>query len=179
MEVNVGLRALIGTEGAGGFYRARHVQHDACPTMIVPALSVLVHDMLGHNVQAAVDELMRSDWSRLYALPGTGTAGHLVGVPSHSGREPEAGHLASASAGDREWAYLFGDHRLHVYLGVLPERGPKQWKPWACWSVHELPSLPMTEVLDVQKAGYAAQWRASDFRGYMEAVRDRMGEVVR
>lgn len=174
----MGLRAIVGTEGAGGFYRARYVQHDACPTMIVPALSVLVHDILGHNVQAAVDELMRSDWSWLYALPGTGTTAHLVGVPSDSGSEAEVGHLGSANVGDREWAYLFGDHRLHVYLGVFPERGPKQWKPWACWSVRELPSVSITEVLNVQKAGYAAQWRASDFRAYMEAVRGRR-EVAR
>ncbi|TDB80941.1 hypothetical protein [Micromonospora sp. KC721] len=175
----MGLRALIGTEGAGGFYRARHVQHDACPTMIVPALSVLVHDLMGHDVRAAVDELLRSDWSRLYAVPGTGTAGHLVGVLSHGGPEPEAGHLATANAGDREWAYLFGGNRLQVYLGVFPEVGPKRWQPWASWSVHELPTLPLDEVLTVQKAGYSTQWRASDRRKYMEAVREHVKEGAR
>ncbi|BCJ61598.1 hypothetical protein Jiend_50200 [Micromonospora endophytica] len=174
----MGLRALVGTEGADGFYQARHVQHDACPTMIVPALSVLVHDLMAHDVQAAVDELMRTDWSRLYTLPGTGDAGPLVGVPSPNDEEPLRGHIATENAYDREWAYLFGGHRLHVYLGVLPERGPKRWRSWACWSVHELPTLPLDEVLSVQKAGYSAQWRAADFRMYMDAVRERMKEVT-
>ncbi|NLU77780.1 hypothetical protein HCA58_05090 [Micromonospora sp. HNM0581] len=174
----MGLRALVGTEGAGGFYQARHVQHDACPTMVVPALSALVHELSGHNVQAAVDELLRSDWSRLYALPGTGIAGHLVGVPSPADGEPLRGHITTENAGDREWAYLFGGHRLHVYLGVFPEVGPKRWRPWACWSVHELPSLRLDEVLTVQKAGYSTQWRAADYRQHMAAVREHIKEVA-
>ncbi|MBL6280154.1 hypothetical protein JMF97_28730 [Micromonospora fiedleri] len=174
----MGLRALIGTEGAGGFYRARHVQHDACPTMIVPALSALVHDLMGHDAQAAVAELMRSDWSRLYALPGTGVAGHLVGVPSPNDGEPLCGHIATANAGDREWAYLFGGHRLHVYLGVFPEVGPKRWQPWACWSVNELPTVRLDEVLTVQRRGYSTQWLAADHRKYAEAIRERMKEVA-
>lgn len=174
----MGLRALIGTEGAGGHYRARHVQHDACPTMIVPALTVLVHELMGHDVQAAVDELMRSDWSRLYTVPGTGTAGHLIGVPSPADGEPLCGHIMTACASDREWAYLIAGHRLHVYLGVYPEAGPKQWWPWACWSMHELPTVNLDEVLTVQKAGYSTQWRAADYRSYMASVREHIKEVT-
>ncbi|MBM0229553.1 hypothetical protein, partial [Micromonospora sp. ATA51] len=138
---------------------------------VVPALSVLVHEVCGHSPAAAVAMLLRNDWSRLYAVPGTGPTGHMVGVPSDSVYPPQGGLIASAPAGDREWAYLFGGHRLHVYLGVFPERGAKRWQAWACWSLAELPSLTQIDLLEVQKAGYAAQWRASDYRGYMEAVR--------
>ncbi|MFG3602598.1 hypothetical protein [Micromonospora chersina] len=174
----MGLRALVGTEGADGTYLARHVQHDGCPTMVVPALSVLLHDVCGHNPAAAMTTLLHCDWSRLYAVPGTGPSGHMVGVPSE-GYPPQVGRIAEAPAGDREWAYLFGGHRLHVYLGVFPERGPKRWQAWACWSLHELPSLTPLDLLEVQKAGYAAQWRASDYRGYMEAVRTGLREAAR
>ncbi|MFU8873224.1 hypothetical protein [Micromonospora sp. SL4-19] len=174
----MGLRALVGTEGADGVYLARHVQHDGCPTMVVPALSVLLHELCGHSPERAAAVLLQCDWSRLYAVPGTGPTGHMVGVPSE-GYPPQTGRIAEARAGDREWAYLFGDHRLHVYLGVFPERGPKRWQPWACWSLHELPSLSQLDLLEVQKAGYAAQWRASDYRGYMEAVRQSVRDATR
>ncbi|WDZ84018.1 hypothetical protein [Micromonospora cathayae] len=174
----MGLRALVGIEGADGTYLARHVQHDGCPTMVVPALSVLLHDLCDHNAETAVATLLHSDWSRLYALPATGPTGRLVGVPSE-GREPQVGNIAETPAGDREWAYLFGAHRLHVYLGVLPERGPKRWRAWACWSVGELPSLTQLDLLDVQKAGYAVQWQASGYRQYMAAVRAAFREGAR
>ena len=175
----MGLRALLGVEAAGGTYRARYVHYDGCPTVIVPALTALVHNVLDHDQAAAVDHLLRSDWRSLYALPGTGVVGEVVGVPIPCAPEPETGRVGATTPGDREWAYLFGGHRLHVYLAVWPERGDKQWQPWACWSVNELPSLSMTELLDVQKRGFATQWRAADFRKYMAAVAEHYGEVWR
>ncbi|MFD0787148.1 hypothetical protein ACFQZ8_24880, partial [Micromonospora azadirachtae] len=63
----MGLRALVGTEGAGGVYVARGVQHDGCPTMVVPALSVLLHELCGHSPKRAAAVLLQTDWSRLYA----------------------------------------------------------------------------------------------------------------
>jgi hypothetical protein len=175
----MGLRALVGVEDVGGTYRARHIHYDGCPTVVVPALTALVHNVFDHNQDLAVDHLLRTDWRRLYALPGTGMTGELVGVPIQSGPEPRTGQIGAASAGDREWAYLFGGHRLHVYLGLWPERGGKQWAPWACWSVNELPDVGQLELLDVQKAGAWAAWRASDFRSYMAAVSERYGEDER
>lgn len=174
----MGLRALVGTEGADGVYVARGVQHDGCPTMVVPALSVLLHELCGHRPERAAAVLLQNDWSRLFAVPGTGPSGHLVGVPSE-GYPVQTGRIAEARAGDREWAYLLGGHRLHVYLGVFPERGPKRWEAWACWSLHELGDLSQLDLLEVQKAGYAAQWRASDYRGYMEAVREAARDSTR
>ena len=160
----MGLRALLGVEDAGGTYRARPVHYDGCPTVIVPALTRLVHDVHEHDQAAAVEHLLQNDWRWLYLLPrgGKGLTGEIVGVRSDESRPAETGEIATARAGDREWAYLFGGHRLHVYLSVAalkPFTG--RWVPWACWSVHELPSLSIKELLDVQRQGYSRQWSVS------------------
>lgn len=163
----MGLRALVGTEGADGTYQARHVHHDACPTVVVPALSVLVHDELNHDPAAAVERLMRNDWRRLYALSG---CSQLIGIPTDDEPgEPLTGRIDASAADDREWAYLFGGHRLHVYLGVPVAPFLRKWEAWACWSVAELPLVPMTELLDVQRSGYAHQWRCGDRMSYLAA----------
>ncbi|MGI5151370.1 hypothetical protein ACQEVC_34240 [Plantactinospora sp. CA-294935] len=175
----MGLRALLGVEDVGGTYRARHVHYDGSPDVIVPALTALVHNVLDHDRAAAADHLLRTNWRRLYALPGTGVTGELVGTPIESGPEPETGQIGVTSPGDREWAYLFGGHRLHVYLGLWPETGQKQWEPWACWSVNELPDVSRVELLDVRKSGAWTAWRASDYRKYMSAVAEAYGEERR
>ncbi|MEH1014617.1 hypothetical protein V6U90_16085 [Micromonospora sp. CPCC 206060] len=170
----MGLRALVGIERAGGTYEARHVQYDGCPTVMVPALSTLVHDRADRDPLAAVAHLLSSDWRYMHVLPG----GELVGEPMDTSGGPEIGRLDDP-AGDREWAYLIGGHRLHVYIGMFPEEGSKRWWPWACWSLRELPVLPVDEVLAVQRNGYATQWQASQFRTYMSAVRDALREEMR
>ncbi|SCG15522.1 hypothetical protein GA0070610_1756 [Micromonospora echinofusca] len=155
----MGLRALIGTERADGSYEARHVHYDAVPTVIVPALSALVHDELHHDLPAAVERLMQTDWRRIYALPG---CRQMIGIPLDEPGERLTGQVDATAADDREWAYLFGGHRLHVYLGVPTAPFVRKWEPWACWSVDELPLVPLTELLDVQRSGNRRQWLAGD-----------------
>lgn len=163
----MGLRALVGVEDADGAYRARSVHYDGCPTAVVPALTVLVHEELDHDLAAAVERLMQSDWRRLYALPD---CPHMIGVPFDEPREPLTGRIDATGAFDREWAYLFGGHRLHIYLGVPTAPFVRRWEPWACWSVSELPLVTGVELLDVQRAGYRRQWLAGDRLSYMAAA---------
>lgn len=170
----MGLRALIGVEDAAGTYRARSVHYDGCPTVIVPVLAALVHDTYQGDVTAAVAHLMHRDWRGLSCLPASlRHPAEVIEVACDQDQPVETGQIATANAGDREWAYLFCGDRLQVHLGVLPERGPARWKRWVHWSVDELPDLTVLELLDVQRSGYAKQWAAADFRTYMALVRER------
>ena len=71
VEVIVGLRALIGVEGADGRYKARPVHYDGCPDVIVPALSHLVFQVCGGDDQIAVEELLGCAWERIHLHTGT------------------------------------------------------------------------------------------------------------
>ncbi len=172
----MGLRALIGIEKADGTYEARPVHYDGCPTAIVPALSVLVHEELNHDLAAAVARLLENSWRRVYALPGFT---QMIGVPDDEPGDLETGRIDATGADDREWAYLFGGHRLHVYLGVPTAPFVRKWVPWACWSVSELPLVPGLELLDVQRAGYRHQWLCGDRMAYLAAAKELEMEEAR
>src|SRR5690349_15197948 len=160
VEEIVGLRALIGVEDADGRYRARSVHYDGCPDVIVPALTHLVWQVCGGQERLALNELLGCDWSRIYLHTRVGNRPAKVTLnpsPNLAYYPPEVAAVADGQVADREWAYLFGGRRLHVYLGVRQLDGAKAWEPWACWPVTDLPHVPRAEMLDVQKRGYRRQ----------------------
>lgn len=174
----MGLRALIGVEHADGSYKARRVHYDGCPDVIVPALAHLVFQVCGGQEQVALRELLSCDWTRIYLHTAFGARPATVALnssPNLAFYPPEVATVAEGRVGDREWAYLFGGRRLHVYLAVYRLDGGKAWEPWACWPVTDLPRLPRAEVLDVQKRGYRRQSETSDEARYVELIAERYG----
>ena len=175
----MGLRALVGVENANGTYRARSVQTDGCPTVIVPVLSTLVHDVHGHDLADAVAYLMSTDWWRLSLLPAPPErGGDVLADPLDSGAAVHTGRLDAAIAGDFQWAYLIRQDQLRVYLAVHAEADARRWEPWGSWPVRALPDMAFGLLLDVQRCGYARQWQAQDHLRYLDAVRERFGQVT-
>jgi hypothetical protein len=178
VEVIVGLRALIGVEDVGGRYKARRVHYDGCPDVIVPALTHLVTQVCGGREQMALNELLSCDWTRIHLHTGTGARPARLALqpsPNLAFYPAEIAAVADGRVGDKEWAYLFGGRRLHIYLGVQLLDGGTAWEPWACWPVTDLPHLPRTELLDVQKSGYARQREMSAEASYVAALAERFG----
>lgn len=170
----MGLRALVGVADTSGAFRARTVELDGCPTVIVPALTHLIHQVHGGDVDAPMRRLMSHHWRQLHLLPATfGHRPEVVARPTGQDGPPVQGRLDLTPAGEHAWAYLVTDQRLHIYLGVDADTTTRVWTPWACWAVRELPNVRRDELLTVQRDGYATQWRATQQRGYAQAKQER------